>query len=888
MDNEKPNLRPTKRSNAHGKSLYLHYNPNQPENDSYIYEIKNNIEFQQKEPLSEKRNPFSTHQPNLIYSLNKHQRWELLNDLRQSIANQSSSSSDNDSSTQSSCQRQRKTKKSVRKDANQHQAKYCLYECHSVRNDKLQANCIEITTNLKEQRTQIPRKTYMQQSNNNVDVTYIAVVPPPREKFLNNIRRSYGSKNRKITLGVQCHKFDQMEGKLDAVEQFDNDEDEELSTDDDDDESYYTVSKDDKFQLNDFIAKRAMSHIPKNSSKSKENKSIDSEENNSVKSTKKIFYRQFSKDEGLSKKPSRKPRETKESKENSSYIMSFSFRTIYLHRSDLAVEYLSKTYGKDFIHAQCYPTKYMICLTDRLRTLQWTNNFKNFPAHTSLNCYLIIILNENIDREENHCQGQVALNMDLNVEKIEITNLSLSIDSIYHMEKLINETLEFIMKLSNQIFKPIDSEINQRKLKKNETDNELSDSEFINKQIRQVKILDQPKFSSVDFNNNIIADDYDLIRPEICTNCYAEMNESTPMTALKSCGHWLCNQCWKQYLENSIQQVKVILCPEWNCCSMVDVGTMLSLVNIRCLNIYERNIEKCLVNLSRSYVTCPIKSCSNIVQIIGARIDQIRCRCGHQFCIHCKQELHFPATCSSYQAYIEEANRNGDLLLKFDTKCLVRGRNCVSCNNFIEKSGGCNHMTCRCGAEFCWLCTAYWKDHYKSGSFHCPKPEIHLQKKVIIRERNCLRKLYEYAILHRFERKYENQAKQFEHCKRLVGTIPFDQPPNEFDSSFIKTQVDKREALLRHCYQMVKYINYLHRICEFVAVAADGYGNNPIEFANSFSPLETVLFNLSQILESGRGYKAIEQLNHLHQTSERIIERIRQVRQRNSNGYMTS
>ena len=50
------------------------------------------------------------------------------------------------------------------------------------------------------------------------------------------------------------------------------------------------------------------------------------------------------------------------------------------------------------------------------------------------------------------------------------------------------------------------------------------------------------------------------------------MNELTPMTALKSCGHWFCNQCWKQYLENSVKSIKVIFCPEWNCCSVVDVG----------------------------------------------------------------------------------------------------------------------------------------------------------------------------------------------------------------------------------------------------------------------------------------------------------------------------
>lgn len=114
---------------------------------------------------------------------------------------------------------------------------------------------------------------------------------------------------------------------------------------------------------------------------------------------------------------------------------------------------------------------------------------------------------------------------------------------------------------------------------------------------------------------------------------------------------------------------------------------MLSLVNIRCMKIYERNLEKSLVNLSRSYIKCPLRSCSLIVEVIDSEMDFVRCRCGHQFCMDCKQEPHFPARCSSYREYIEELRRNGDLASDHDAKVLVRGRNCVSCHNFIEKNG---------------------------------------------------------------------------------------------------------------------------------------------------------------------------------------------------------
>ncbi|CAF1582985.1 unnamed protein product [Adineta ricciae] len=842
MDDEKPNLRPTKRNSANGKSLYLHYNPNQPKTTSYIQATSSDAK----------------QKVNVTYSLDKHQRWELLDDLLQASGKVSSSSSDDDLSESdlTNSERRKKKKKSVKKHSNEHQDG-------------------EVKSKSKDSKTNYG-------NNDADDITYVAVVPSPRDKVLASIRRHPGYKNKRILTGVKFDKLSRSEGEQSEKE----DNDENFSTDDD--ELYSYIPKHNKLQLNDFYPVQSAVKILNSKSKS-----IRSEDNNSPKATRKIFYRQLSNKQAASENPvSKSPRLPGSSKASTTNITSSIFCSIHLLRSDLTPEHLSKTYGKNFIDAQCYPRKYLIDLTESLKTLQLANDFDLFPMNSALNCYLVIVLNDNNNSDENVCRGHVTVNMDLNLETVEIESLSSSIESIYSVEDLITNTIEFIVKLPSTRFKPKESAINQRKMLKNEDESELSDSEFMNKQIRQIQILDKKdlraKLENTEQNNQASSDADHAIRPEICTTCYSDMNESTPMTALKSCGHWLCNQCWKQYIESSIEKVKIILCPEWNCCSMVDVGTILSLVNVRCFNIYERNIEKCLVNLSRSYVKCPKISCSNIVQIIGNRMDQVRCPCGHQFCPLCKQELHFPATCTSYYGYIEEARKQGDLGLKAPTSVSVIGRNCVSCHTFIEKNGGCNHMTCRCGAEFCWVCTGYWADHYKDGSFTCPRPPVNLQKKIIARERNSARKFYYSAIFHRHERAYKHHSNLIENCKRLIGTIPIEKLPNQFDSSLIKIQIDKREALLQHCYQMAKYINYLHRICEFVAVAADGYANTPVEFVNCLPVLETVTFNLSQLLEVGKGYTTIEKMTSLHQTSERIIERLRHARRTNKNGYATS
>ena len=29
---------------------------------------------------------------------------------------------------------------------------------------------------------------------------------------------------------------------------------------------------------------------------------------------------------------------------------------------------------------------------------------------------------------------------------------------------------------------------------------------------------------------------------------------------------------------------------------------------------------------------------------------------------------------------------------------------CSGCSQLVEKNGGCNHMTCRCGRQWCWKC----------------------------------------------------------------------------------------------------------------------------------------------------------------------------------------
>jgi hypothetical protein len=209
---EKPNLRPTKYVAAGGKTIFLHHNPNQPSNKSYIHATWRNVD----ENASNKADPFGIEQPSVQYSLNKQQRWEVLDDFRRRLANRGSSSSDDELDVQSDSEQPRRIhvqrKKNSRRNADASETKYRLYE---FQDNPSHANCVGITSNIGQQRVQAPRKTYMQaptvttstglleeiqqnydgrRQRTTADVTYYTVVPPPKEKHLPSIRKQRTSK----------------------------------------------------------------------------------------------------------------------------------------------------------------------------------------------------------------------------------------------------------------------------------------------------------------------------------------------------------------------------------------------------------------------------------------------------------------------------------------------------------------------------------------------------------------------------------------------------------------------------------------------------------------------------------------------------------------------
>jgi hypothetical protein len=75
--------------------------------------------------------------------------------------------------------------------------------------------------------------------------------------------------------------------------------------------------------------------------------------------------------------------------------------------------------------------------------------------------------------------------------------------------------------------------------------------------------------------------------------------------------------------------------------------------------------------------------------------------CGAKACVTCDRPWHKGETGETYQARTKDRVSEEDASLAVIEKQTKR---CPSCSKSIEKNGGCHHMWCTCGVEFCWKC----------------------------------------------------------------------------------------------------------------------------------------------------------------------------------------
>lgn len=190
------------------------------------------------------------------------------------------------------------------------------------------------------------------------------------------------------------------------------------------------------------------------------------------------------------------------------------------------------------------------------------------------------------------------------------------------------------------------------------------------------------------------------MRCPVCFEEYAEEN----IYPLSSCEHIFHEDCLKYYLEAKIkEQAPKIVCPQDGCGVEMGVGDLQGVLEEELLEKYYSYTLDAAIAQDDDMWWCPTADCNYAfnwnIEEDGAEFECEKCK--KIYCLECKVEWHKGMTCAENR--VNNTHSKADE--KFE-KAMKRSKakQCSKCKYWVSRTEGCNHMTCRCGFEFCYNC----------------------------------------------------------------------------------------------------------------------------------------------------------------------------------------
>ncbi|CAH8267532.1 unnamed protein product [Arabidopsis lyrata] len=224
--------------------------------------------------------------------------------------------------------------------------------------------------------------------------------------------------------------------------------------------------------------------------------------------------------------------------------------------------------------------------------------------------------------------------------------------------------------------------------------------------------------------------------PATCCICFDHDLEAEQMFSVYLCRHQFCVECVKRYIEVKLLEGGVLRCPHYQCESKLTLRSCDNILTHKQRDMWERrNREESVPVTDRVY--CPNPRCSALMSkaelsksIKEAGVKRRCVKCSQPFCMNCKVLWHNNLLCDDYMRWHLTED---DMMLK-NLANHNMWRQCVNCQQMIERSEGCIHVTCWCGYSFCYTCGeewkhgAMWEQRIEEESvpvterFYCPNP----------------------------------------------------------------------------------------------------------------------------------------------------------------------
>ena len=210
----------------------------------------------------------------------------------------------------------------------------------------------------------------------------------------------------------------------------------------------------------------------------------------------------------------------------------------------------------------------------------------------------------------------------------------------------------------------------------------------------------------------------------VCGTCFADDLRGAEMRRVSaSCGHRFCVDCVTRMARVHVREgtVNELVCPHPDCSSSMDPQTLREVLDDEEFAKFEAIALSKALDAMQDLVYCP--RCEH--PTIEDEDHCGRCPgCLYTFCGLCRSAWHArsePCLSPAQRLAVLEGRARGDSQMSEEALRTFReemadasaaayvarnGRTCPDCRQGIEKTEGCNKMTCTCGCFMCWTCGA--------------------------------------------------------------------------------------------------------------------------------------------------------------------------------------
>lgn len=168
------------------------------------------------------------------------------------------------------------------------------------------------------------------------------------------------------------------------------------------------------------------------------------------------------------------------------------------------------------------------------------------------------------------------------------------------------------------------------------------------------------------------------------------------------CGHRMCHACIKRVFLLSTQDPQ-LMPPK--CCTedMIPLDKVQRLFSDKFKRSWNKKFDE---YSTQNRLYCPTKGCGEWIDPKYIKSDRLT---GRRFgvCGKCKTKV--CKKCGLRWHGARDCENDDDTKKVIDMGKEQGWQRCYSCRAMVQLSEGCNHMKCRCGVEFCYVCGEKWK-----------------------------------------------------------------------------------------------------------------------------------------------------------------------------------